>query len=133
MSCRRVVPSGAQDIGTWLVILQMTAIISVVTNAGIVCYTMQLIEFSGVGTVWLFIGFQYVILISMAFFAMIVDDVPGEVIIQLQRQEYLAERAIMEDAEREAADNKTGGARPQHQVFDFAAIKVNQEDDEPAP
>jgi hypothetical protein len=74
-----VVPSGAQDIGTWLVILQMTAIISVMTNAGILCFTMDLLHFSGVGTVWLFIGFQYVIFVAMAFFAMLVPDVPVEV------------------------------------------------------
>lgn len=31
---RRVIPTGTQDIGTWLVILQMTALIAVGTNAG---------------------------------------------------------------------------------------------------
>jgi hypothetical protein len=57
----------------------MTALISVITNAGILCFTMEIIDFSGEGKVWLFIGFQYVIFISMAIFAAAVDDVPAEV------------------------------------------------------
>lgn len=122
---RRVVPSGAQDIGTWLVILQMTAIISVMTNAGIVCFTMDLLNFSSTGTVWTFIGFQYSILFSMAIFAGIVDDVPREVTVQLQRQDYLAERALMDDSEREAEDNKASNSRLQHQHFDAANFKVS--------
>lgn len=76
---RRTIPVGAQDIGTWLSILQLTAMISVITNAGILCYTTEIISFSGVGTVWLFIGFQYVIFIAMYIFAAVVDDVPPDV------------------------------------------------------
>jgi hypothetical protein len=79
---RRPVPTGAEDIGTWLVILQMTSLAAVVTNAGILCYTMRLITFSGVGTVWLFVGFQYAVFIAMAIFAHLVDDVPAEVGVQ---------------------------------------------------
>jgi hypothetical protein len=40
---------------------------------------MRLITFSGVGTVWLFVGFQYAVFIAMAIFAYLVDDVPAEV------------------------------------------------------
>ena len=40
--CRRPQPMGAQDIGTWMSILQLTSVISVVTNAGIICFTMDI-------------------------------------------------------------------------------------------
>jgi hypothetical protein len=91
----------------------MTAIIAVITNAGIMCFTMELIPFTSWGQVWLFIGFQYVIFIAMAIFAYLVDDVPEDVAIQLQRQEYLRERAEMTDEERteEKTKGKTG-SRP---------------------
>jgi hypothetical protein len=121
---RRVVPSGAQDIGTWLVILQLTAVIAVVTNAGIICFTMDLLTFSGVGTIWIFVGFQYFILIFMGLFAMLVDDVPPEVVIQLERQKYLAERALMTTDERLEEDGKTGHSRPTLQSIDFAQFQV---------
>lgn len=76
---RRPIPVGAEDIGTWLSILQLTAVISVVTNSGILCFTMDLLTFTGVGKLWIFIGFQYAIFIAMAIFAYLVDDVPYEV------------------------------------------------------
>jgi hypothetical protein len=74
------VPTGAEDIGTWLDILQITSVISVVTNAALVCYTMQLTsDYSDVGQLWIFIGFQYTIFITMYIFAEVVDDMPEEV------------------------------------------------------
>lgn len=77
---RRPVPVGAEDIGTWLDILQITSVCSVVTNAALVCYTMQLTsDFSDVGQLWIFIGFQYTIFVLMAIFAYLVDDMPEEV------------------------------------------------------
>lgn len=96
---RRVIPMGAQDVGTWLVILQLTAVIAVVTNSGLLCYTMELITFSNVGKTWLFIGLQYAILVAMMLFAYFVDDEPAYVTIQKQRQEYLNERLNMTEEE----------------------------------
>jgi hypothetical protein len=91
----------------------MTAIIAVITNAGIMCFTMELIPFTAWGEVWLFIGFQYVIFVAMAVFSYIVDDVPEDVAIQLQRQEYLRERAEMSDEERQEENIKgKTGSRP---------------------
>ena len=91
---RRPVPSGVQDIGTWMDIFQMTALASVITNAGIVCFTMELVQASPQGIVWSFIGLQYSIISLMALFAYIVPDVPEEVTIQLQRMEHLADMAF---------------------------------------
>lgn len=80
---RRPVPTGAEDIGTWLDILQITSVISVITNAALVVYTMQLTsDYSAVGQLWIFIGFQYTIFAIMAIFAWMVDDMPEEVRMQ---------------------------------------------------
>lgn len=40
---------------------------------------MDIIDFSALGTVWVFIGFQYFILFFMFLFAYLVDDVTEEV------------------------------------------------------
>jgi hypothetical protein len=80
LAYRRPVPTGAEDIGTWLDILQITSVVSVITNAALVCYTMQLTsDYSDVGQLWIFIGFQYTIFVIMAIFAYVVDDCPEEV------------------------------------------------------
>lgn len=89
---KRVIPIGCQDIGTWLVILQVTACISVITNAAILCFTMGIIPFDGFNRVWLFIGFQYTIFFIMGVFAYLVDDIPYKVQLQLQRRDYLNDR-----------------------------------------
>ncbi len=58
----------------------MTAVASVITNAGILCFTMRVLEpTSSIGLVWIFIGFQYFVFFAMALFAYLVDDVPLEV------------------------------------------------------
>lgn len=113
---RRVIPMGAQDVGTWLVILQLTSVIAVVTNAGLLCYTMALLNFTNVGKTWLFIGLQYGILVCMMAFAYIVDDEPAYVTIQKQRQDYLTQRLSMTDdemaKEKEKSSKKKGFDAP---------------------
>lgn len=106
---RRVIPMGAQDVGTWLVILQLTAVIAVITNAGLLCYTMQLITFTNVGKTWLFIGLQYAILVMMMVFSYLVNDEPPYVTIQKERQDYLEERLNM--TEEEVAKEKEKAAK----------------------
>lgn len=108
----------------------MTAVISVVTNAGILCYTMKVITFDGVGMVWIFIGFQYAIFIAMGFFSFYVDDVPEDVNIQLQRQEYLVERAQMTDEQLQEEQSKLrGGSRPVMAQFDPSMFQPHEVDE----
>lgn len=54
---------------------------------------MNLFEASPQGLVWIFIGFQYIILMFMQAFDHYIDDVPPEVLMQLERQDYLTDRA----------------------------------------
>lgn len=107
---RRPIPHGAQDIGTWLSILQLTSIISVGTNAGIICFTMDIFDVTPQGKLWIFIGFQYFVFALMAIFAYIVDDQPEEVVIQLSRQDFIVDKvrqimAQIPDDDEVAADH----------------------------
>jgi len=38
---QRPAPGGAQDIGTWLTIFQFLSVAAVITNAGLICFTMD--------------------------------------------------------------------------------------------
>jgi hypothetical protein len=40
---------------------------------------MQLINIDGVGKVWIFIVFQYIIILAMGIFSMVIKDVPEQV------------------------------------------------------
>jgi hypothetical protein len=47
------VPNGAQDIGTWLGIFQFLSVAGVVTNAALVCFTMDVLsDYTPMGRTW---------------------------------------------------------------------------------
>ena len=56
-----------------------------------------------VARVWFFIVFQYCIFFCMALFAYIVEDVPDDVVIQLQRREFIVTKLVdcLEDEEED--------------------------------
>jgi len=114
--CRRPLNTGAQDIGTWQHIYYLMGLINVATNAGIVFFTSNIIKapdevpasYQGAWRVWMF-------LLSIAlllFFKWLADfalpDVPEEVEIQLQRQDYLVRKCfgLERDDEEMLADAK---------------------------
>lgn len=50
---QRPVPAGAQDIGTWMSIFQFLSVAAVVTNAALVCFTMDVLRaYSPLGRTW---------------------------------------------------------------------------------
>ncbi len=50
---QRPVPTGAQDIGTWQTIFAIISVVAVVTNAGLICFTMDVLwDYSLQGRVW---------------------------------------------------------------------------------
>jgi hypothetical protein len=77
---------------------------AVVTNAALVCFTMDVLRHqTGYARLWIFIGFQWV-LIAVQFVAQaVVPDVPEEVEVQGQRMDFINEKVIEkvfdEDAE----------------------------------
>ena len=121
---RRVLPGGCQDIGTWMSIFQTMSLIAVITNSAIVCFTMQVLPFSFSGKVWIFIGLQYFIFASMAWFEYVIDDVPFEVSLQLQRQEYICER--LQDNDLDASEEESIKRRKSMKLSN--QLIVNDED-----
>ena len=89
---RRPIPTGCQDIGTWMTIFELTATLSVITNSAIICFTMSIIDEKASTKVWLFVIFQYMVFTGMYMFSAIIDDVPEDVSIQLEREEQIIEK-----------------------------------------
>jgi hypothetical protein len=77
-------------------IFQFLSIAAVVTNSALICFTMNVLWdiFSLAGRLWIFIGFQWV-LMSIQFLAQqVIDDVPLEVTIQQERNEFINLKVI---------------------------------------
>ena len=72
----RPVPLGAEDIGTWLYVFTIVAFASVITNAMLLSFTMEVIPGDGTASshVWSFISFQYGCFLTMAIVAAVVDE-----------------------------------------------------------
>lgn len=118
---RRPIPTSAEDIGSWLDIFQMTSFVAAITNSAIICFTMDIIQGDRATKVWCFILLQYFIFSIMSFFEYLIDDVPKEVSIQLERQEFLVRKVIdLELSDDEDDDNN----------FAIPVPKMAMEDDD---
>jgi hypothetical protein len=120
---RRPIPLPCEDIGSWATIFQLMAIIACVTNSGILCFTMQLFETSNASLVWIFVIFQYFLIITALLLEYFVDDVPEDVTIQLQRTEFIV-KAITEGLGNSNAPTVNPG------VIDGQALSLPQLHDE---
>ena len=58
---------------------QTISFAAIVTNAGIICFTMDIFETSDQSKVWLFAGYQYLNFGLTLLFAYLIEDIPEEV------------------------------------------------------
>lgn len=88
-SMRRPFPKSANGIGVWLDCLQAISYLSIITNSGIVCFTI-----GASSNFQLFFCMQYFIFGVILAVNYCVPNVPASVSIQLQRQELLLKKVI---------------------------------------
>jgi anoctamin-10/anoctamin-7 len=94
---RRPEPRGAEDIGTWGVMLDMMSTASVLTNAALICFTARA-TMGGMGTsskLVAFIAIEHAVMLIKAAVGVLVPDVPEDVAVQLSRQEYIVRKLIL--------------------------------------
>eukprot|EP01031_Cornospumella_fuschlensis_P034701 gene34701-42020_t len=96
---QRPSPKGAEDIGSWLTILQLLAVFSVVTNAGIIVFTMHSIGGGKTEAQWggewgTFVYIQWACFILQGIIAYLIPDNPEEVRVQLKRSRAIVDKVI---------------------------------------
>merc|ERR1712070_75779 len=93
---RRPIPSGAEDIGTWQAILEIMSIASVICNCALIAYTGDFLKRQWLMStrVFIFIFLEHLLFFAKSFFALVVDDVPDEVNLQIERQEFMKKKII---------------------------------------
>jgi len=101
---RRPLANQAGDIGTWQVIFNLMNILSVISNAALLCFVKDNIFFEDAtmsDRFWTFITLQYGMLFLMFLIGLAVPDQPGKVTKQLQRQAFIqatvVEKIAMEE------------------------------------
>jgi hypothetical protein len=113
---QRPMPMSASSMGTWYSILKVLSTVAVITNAGLICFTMTV--FYDVGTadinadlsfmerIWIFIGFQWVFFTLQTLIDSFVPDVSEAARIQLKRQAFVVSKLILKvpDADSSASE-----------------------------
>lgn len=123
--CRRPEPRSCEDIGTWYYILEIISMSSIFINSGIVAFTAaNTINFTWALRVWIFILMSSGLFCIRMGVAWIIPDEPAEVIIQLQRQEYIVNK-VMFDVEDEDDTQLSKG------LFSTPSYVVRITDDDP--
>lgn len=93
---QRPVPRGAEDIGLWQDIFTIIVAVSCTTNAALTVFTMDVFDDkSDMFRMWFFIIFQWGCFSIQVFLMALVPDEPQEVRIQLARQDFLTEKAVL--------------------------------------
>ncbi|EQC34252.1 hypothetical protein SDRG_08454 [Saprolegnia diclina VS20] len=95
---RRPDPKGAEDIGTWMTILEIMSTIAVITNVAAAVFTSNT-TFSGVSgdiKMLAFVGLEHGVLLVKYFLALLVDDVPEDVQLQLDRSKFLVNKVVFQ-------------------------------------
>lgn len=113
---QRPVPDTAQDIGTWQPIFSIITVAAVITNAGIVCFTMDVMKgFSSYGTLWVFIGYQWVLFAIQYIASVVIKDESNRITIQKKRMKFITSKAIERTPDED--DVITGSSANQREVF----------------
>lgn len=93
--CRRPEPRSAEDIGTWYMILEIVSAAAVLVNSGLVAFTaVNAIDERWVARVFIFFGMCAGIFWLKYTIAAYIPDVPLEVEIQMQRQDYFIDKIV---------------------------------------
>lgn len=115
---RRPLPVQVQDIGSWYTVFKGVSLLAVATNGALVCFVMdgRQKELPIHVQVWLFLGLLYAVYGLVCLVETLVPDVPADVSMQLQRQDFLVKKLIHQipDEERATERNKDSVGQEVH-------------------
>ena len=93
---RRPEPKGAEDIGTWYIIMDVMSTVAVITNSMIICFTSKRLTggLSPYARLVLFIVLEHLILMTKYVYGLLSPDVEYYVKVQESRQEFLVDKVV---------------------------------------
>jgi len=117
---QRPIPIPAEDIGSWQTIFTVMAVLAVISNAALICFTMDLNppEMFKYKRVWVFIGFQWVLIGLQFILVELIPDRPPKVDIQVRRQTFIVSKLI-DFTEDDDYDDKDKSEETQQDFVDL--------------
>jgi len=120
---RRPWPQNAEDIGTWADIIELMSYLAVIINSLIITYTGTFLDsYPLADRAVVFILLYHVLIFVKYVTAVLVEDVPSDVMIQIARQAFVESKLIrsMQDdvIEVDGGTETPGNAQPDLTVYD---------------
>ena len=100
---QRAIPTSASDIGTWMSVFQLLSAVSIITNGGLICFTMStlpdILGFLGLGSnntavMWSFIIFQWFFFSVQVVIEAMIPDVTYQTELQIKRVEFIVSKVL---------------------------------------
>lgn len=108
---RRPWPMGAENIGVWQQVLETMSYASALTNALLVTYTSEsFVNTKVVQRLVFFIVYEYALLGVKLTYKILVDSVPPEVTLQLERADFLATKIVANERDEEKGGDVVANA-----------------------
>ncbi|EGB11601.1 hypothetical protein AURANDRAFT_21357 [Aureococcus anophagefferens] len=121
---RRPWPSNAEDIGSWADIIELMSYIAVFTNSIIIVYTGEFLDFyPNSHRLVVFIMLYHALIVFKLILAIVIDDIPADVQIQIDRQNFTEDKLIKQqiddviEVDEDGPDNADDNA-PDVTIFD---------------
>jgi len=129
IQCQRPWPSNAEDIGTWSEIIELMSYLAVLINSVIIVYTGTFLDnFVLSNRLLAFIGLYHGLFILKFIVAILVDDVPRDVRLQLQRQHFI-ENKLLRLAHDDVIEVEGDFAQKRNSDLNPDVTLYNQDDD----
>lgn len=108
---QRPIPRSAEDIGNWQAVMSIICIVAIVTNAGLICFTMDVLDdWKLSDRVWIFFCFQWFLIVLQQLIAWLIPDEPNDFIVQRKRAAFIVDKVINkvpdEDDDEEEIDDE---------------------------
>ena len=115
--CRRPDPVGCEDIGIWEAILEVMSHMAIVTNAALVAYTSRnTVNYPWHTRNFIFLGMVVSVAILRALIVYLIPDIPRDVRIQLQRQNYILSKVLYDAQDEVESDYLTEALKAEYVV-----------------
>jgi len=104
-------PRGAEDIGSWYMIMDLLTYASVLTNCGLVWFVSTATQdYSSSDRIWGFILSEHIIIMLKVLAAFLIPDVPEKTQEAMEKDDYrkkcAAEEALMDGSHRDNGESK---------------------------
>ena len=130
---RRPWPSGAEDIGTWEIVLTLMSVLATITNALVVTFLSPLFaDRTTTERILIFIGLEFFLLGVMLAVTVLKQAVPADVEIQNERQAFYADKIIgsRRDDEPDDVDHQDADMQEPHIDVKDPQIELLKDDEE---